>query len=303
MSHPTAVDDRFGYYDEEFVVTVAATGGVQGKETNPHQPVDHQEIAEQLADCYDAGASIGHVHARDEEGKTTPRPDRWEHLIGTINDECPELIVQLGGLLGRYEARAKDPLGEFLEHRMEMFDLDPAPDMITVNAGTFDVLNDPEWGEVLSPNSQAFNREFIREAQRVGYEMEFEIWHPGQLYAIQQFFDEGLLDEPVHVTFITIYSAFYPAHLKHLSHYLQSVPFPVASWQPLAIGRASIPTAAAGLTLGSNVRVGMEDAVKIDKDNFIEHNRQLVERVVQVGEAINRRPKPTADVRAELGLD
>jgi 3-keto-5-aminohexanoate cleavage enzyme len=213
------------------------------------------------------------------------------------------MITQLGGLIGRYEARREDPLGEFREDRLQLLDLDPAPDMITINAGTFHVQNDPEVEEVLSPNSQEFNREFISGAQDRDIGLEFEIWNDAQLYNIQQFFDEGLLEDPIHANFLLIPAGGMPAQLKHASHYLDSCPFTVASWMLSGVAWASIPTAALSLMLGGNARTGMEDAAYIDRGEYVKDNMQMIERILTIGEMFNREPKSIAEVREEFHLD
>jgi 3-keto-5-aminohexanoate cleavage enzyme len=297
------VNDTIGHYDREYVLTICPTGGVHGDEANPNHPVSHGDVVDQIEECYGMGAQVAHVHARDEEGYPTPSPERYEHLIGLINDRCPDMITQLGGLIGRYAARREDPLGEFLEDRKRLLDLDPAPDMLTINAGTFHVQNDPEVAEVLSPNSQEFNREFIAGAQERGMELEFEIWNHAQLYNIQQFFEEGLLSEPIHANFLVIPAGGMPPNLKHVTHYLQSCPFPVSSWQISGVGRAAIPTATLSLALGGNARTGMEDAAYIDRGEYVRDNQQMVDRVLTAGEVLNREPAPVRGVREEFAID
>lgn len=297
------VNDQIGGYDREYVLTICPTGGVHGDEANPNHPVSHEAVVDQIEECHEMGAQIAHIHARDEEGYPTPDPARYEHLIGLINDRCPEMITQLGGLIGRYSTRREDPLGEFLEDRLRLLDLDPAPDMLTINAGTFHVQNDPEVEEVLSPNSQEFNREFIAGAQDREIELEFEIWNHAQLYNIQQFFDEGVLSDPIHANFLVIPAGGVPAELKHISHYLNSCPFQVASWQVSGVGAASIPTAAISLALGGNARTGMEDAAYIDRGEYVRDNTQMLERILALGEQMNREPKSVSDTREEFHID
>ncbi len=297
------LDDSIGKYDREYVLTISPTGGVHGDDANPNHPVSHEDVVDQIEACYDMGAQIAHIHARNPDGYPTPDPARYEHLIGLINDRCPDMITQLGGLIGRYEARREDPLGSFLEDRMRLLDLDPAPDMITINAGTFHVQNDPEVEEVLSPNSQSFNREFITGAHDRGIELEFEIWNHAQLYNIEQFFDEGLLDDPIHANFLVIPAGGLPANLKHVNHYLSSCPVPIASWQASGVAWASIPTAAISLAVGGNARTGMEDAAYIDRGEYVRDNMQMVERILAIGDAMNRTPKPVEDVRDEFHID
>jgi 3-keto-5-aminohexanoate cleavage enzyme len=52
---------------DKVIITVAPTGNVPTRETCPDLPVTPAEIAEDVYRCYLAGASVAHIHARDEQ--------------------------------------------------------------------------------------------------------------------------------------------------------------------------------------------------------------------------------------------
>jgi 3-keto-5-aminohexanoate cleavage enzyme len=109
------------------IVTVAITGGVQGKETSPYLPESPEEQAGSTYESYQAGASIVHIHARDPAigyADTSGNPEHFRHVNALIRDKCPDIIINntTGGSFGMpMEARVKI--------------LDALPEMATMNCG------------------------------------------------------------------------------------------------------------------------------------------------------------------------
>jgi 3-keto-5-aminohexanoate cleavage enzyme len=74
------------------IVTVAPTGGFAGKEQNPDLPTQPDEIAEDVAKCREAGASIAAIHARNPDGSATCNPDIYTEINNKVRDRCDIVI-------------------------------------------------------------------------------------------------------------------------------------------------------------------------------------------------------------------
>ena len=88
---PWAPPPMDGY--RAMVINVAMTGAVPGKRDNPTVPLTPEEIAADAIACAEAGASVVHLHVRDEDGQPVHRRDLYERAIGPIRDKVPDLIV------------------------------------------------------------------------------------------------------------------------------------------------------------------------------------------------------------------
>src|SRR5262245_53692976 len=78
---------------DKLIINAAITGMVPTKAENPHVPVTPQEIAQDARRCCDAGASIVHLHARDEQGAPTYRKDVYREILQRVREVCPEVIL------------------------------------------------------------------------------------------------------------------------------------------------------------------------------------------------------------------
>ncbi len=112
------------------VINVAMTGAVPGKRDNPLVPLPPEEIAADAIACADAGASVVHLHVRDEDGQPVHRHDLYERAIGPIRDKVPELVICV---------TTSSRVGPDPEHRMIGLGLDPElrPDFGSLTLGSF----------------------------------------------------------------------------------------------------------------------------------------------------------------------
>ena len=85
--------------DEKVIITAAITGGIQGKWANPAIPVTPEEQAQDALECYEAGASILHLHVRGEDGQNTADLKYYNKAVKLIREKCP-IIVQIGNGIG-----------------------------------------------------------------------------------------------------------------------------------------------------------------------------------------------------------
>jgi len=271
------------YFEKDVIVTVATTGGLHGKEANPNLPEQPEEVVADLKECREAGASVVHLHARDEDGNDTKDVSRFQELRDRINEEIPDMIVCFtsGGAQSR-EERIRP-----------VVETDPTPDLGTIDLGP---MNFGESRTAVNPREQ--NVEFARRMRENGVKPELEVFHHGQFTEMEHLIDQGLLDQPYWCTLILGMQTGAPAHPRNLINYADSLP-EGSEWQCLAIGRHQLPLTTMAMAMGAHVRVGMEDNVYFRKGELVESNAQLVGRTVRIADELDR-PVATPDRAREI---
>lgn len=290
---------------EKLVITAAITGAFLSKEQHPGLPVTPEEIAAEVKRCYDAGATIAHLHAR--------HPDRSlsdYQVLGTtikmINELCP-IITQVGtGVRDRFgEIRTEeDRLKNFLDS------IDPAPDMITINSGSFHfrVLGKKEpmgskGRSYLYSNSPELIEGFTEGAISRGLGIEFETFDAGQIENVKALVDSGVIPEghPLNFDFVLGIGGGMPATPKALMYMVDAIP-PGAHWTAMGISRRQAPITTMAMILGGGVRVGFEDNVYLYKGVLAKSNAEFVDRVVNTAKVIGREVATVEEAREILHL-
>jgi 3-keto-5-aminohexanoate cleavage enzyme len=256
------------------IITAALTGPIATKSNNPALPTSPEEIAAAAAESWDAGAAIVHVHLRDGDGRPTADLDVARRVVGLIEESCGALI-QLSTGVG---------LDVPYEDRMKL--VEARPRMATLNVCSMSFGG----GEFRNPPDGV--RRLAARMQELGVRPELEIYDSGHLEVALQLLSEGLLTEPLQFSIVlgvTGGMASQPANLVAL---VSRIPAG-AAWQVIGIGRANLPLTAIGLAMGGNARTGMEDTLMLRRGVPATGNRELVARLVQLAEVLER---PAADV-------
>lgn len=271
------------YFGKKMILTVATTGGLHGKEANPNLPEQPEEVVEDLKECREAGASVVHLHARDEAGDDTKDVSRFQELRDRIDEEIPDLVVCFtsGGAQSR-EERIRP-----------VVETDPTPDLGTIDLGP---MNFGQSRTAVNPREQ--NEEFARRMRENGVKPELEVFHHGQFAEMRNLIEKDLLDAPYWCTLILGMQTGAPAHPRNLINYADNLP-ENSEWQCLAIGRHQLPLTTMAMTMGAHVRVGMEDNVYYRKGEPAESNAQLVRRAARIADELER-PLATPDEAREI---
>ncbi|ELY49506.1 BKACE family enzyme [Natronorubrum bangense] len=277
------------YFDRKLIISVATTGGHHGKEANPNLPLKPEEIARDVRDCEEAGASIVHIHARTDDGETTKDLERYQAIRDAIDEYCDDILVNFttggGGIYSREERIAP------------ILETEPRPDMATVDIGP---MNFGQTRTAINPREQ--NEEYADQMREAGVKPELEIFNPGHIPEMQHLIDEDLLDAPYWCTLILGMQTGTPAHPRNLINLVDNLPDPV-EWQALAVGRHQLPLTTMAITLGGHVRVGMEDNIYYRKNELAESNAQLVRRTARIAEELERPIASPAEAREMLGIE
>ncbi len=265
---------------DKLIITAALTGAEVTREDNPNLPITPAEIAAAAYDCYRAGASMVHLHARNDDGTSTQSAGVYKEAIGLIEAEC-DLIIQVstGGAVGMSA-----------EERLQPICL--KPEMATLSTGSVN------FGDDVFMNPPAYLEEFAKTMQEHGVKPEIEAFDVGMINNALQLVKKGLLAEPLHFDFVMGVPGGIPGTVKNLLHMAESIP-PGSTWTVAGMGRTELPLGTAAVIMGGHVRVGFEDNIYFTKGVLAESNAQLVERIARVAE-IHSRPVASPDEAREI---
>ncbi len=272
------------------IITVSLTGGVQTKAQNPNIPEQPDEIAEDAYNCYNEGAAIAHIHARDKEGKPTGDVDIFKEIHEAIRAKC-NMILQdsTGG-------------GPGLNFEQRLACLDAAPEMASLNMGSMLRTIGKTAGTTWANPRHELER-FAEEMAKRSIKPEMEIYHHGMLREMKNFIDKGLIQKPYYVNLVMgmAYQGAVDATAENLVTLTNLLP-PDTIFNCCAIGRAQLPITTLSVLLGGNARVGMEDNIYYAKGVLAESNAQLVERSVRIIKEIGYEIASPQEARDIIGL-
>ena len=269
---------------KKVILTVATTGGVHGKDVNPNLPEQPEEIARDVRDCEKLGASIVHVHGRDEHGENDA--SRLQAVNDAIRDRCDDIVIQntTGG---------QSPL----EARLAGIRTDPAPEMASLDMGPF-----KRDRHIITDHTRHNIDTLAREMRERGIKPELEVFNSGQLNEVGRLIDEGLLDPPYYVNLIFGGQSFTLPRPRNVLNLVDNLPAD-SEFNLLATGRHQLPLTTFGLLLGGHVRVGLEDNLYYGAGELATSNAQLVERTVELAQRLGRDVATPTEARAILGMD
>ncbi len=282
------------------IITVATTGGLHGKEANAALPEQPKDIIQNFKDCYNAGATVAHMHVRDPRGVTTADINVYGEVVDGVMSGCPGMITQVGNGIGlRYVNPKKEGEHFTLEERMNLLNIKPVPDQLTLNLGTFHFEH--KNSEFLFYNSKRWNTEFVKGCDERKIGNELEVYDLSHIQNAIDLVERGVLKPPLHFSFVLGIKGAIPATPQNLMAMLDAIP-EGSSWQVVSIGKHQLPLSAMVLAMGGNIRVGMEDNVYYSHGVLAVSNVQLVERAVRIARELGRDIATPDEARAMLHM-
>lgn len=268
------------------IITVAITGSVPTKKDNSAVPISVAEQVESTQAAFERGASLAHLHVRDDEGRPSSDPERFQRLMEGLKKHCPGMILQLstGGRSGAGRER-----GAMLSLKPDMASLATG----SCNFPTRVYENAPDLVDWLASEMLAY-----------GVKPEVEAFDLSMIFQAAAMHKDGRIKGPLHVQYVMgVKNAmpvdratfeFYVATLKRLA--------PDATWTGAGIGKDQLTLNQWSLELGGHCRTGLEDNVRWDKTTLAPSNAALVGRVADMCAHYGRRPATVAEARSALGL-
>jgi 3-keto-5-aminohexanoate cleavage enzyme len=301
--------------DEKVIITAAITGGAHGKWTNPNLPITPEEQAKDALECYNAGATVCHIHVRGEDGLSTADLDMYNKTVSLIKEKCP-IITQIGNGIGarlQYGVKVSKSGKRYgqalimatLEERLNLLNITPEPDMFTINAGTFEFRTRIKGFNTASlfDNPIDFNKKFVQGCKKLGVGIEIEVYDISHISNIMDLVEMGVFEpkEKLHFSIVLGIKGGAPANVSNLLNLVDLLP-EGSTWQVVTIGRYNLRTTTIAMCMGGNIRTGMEDTVHYLKGEPVQGNAQLVKRMVRIAKEVGREPATVDETREKLGL-
>ena len=183
-------------HHKKFAIVAAITGGTQQDREGAKVPTTPQEIADEAYACFQAGASLVHIHARDEKKEATGDRHIFEDIIRRIRDRCDILIQTTNGIGSRLDPVTREIIRPTEEARLGMLKLEPKPDVYSIAGGSWDFYHPgvPDQNQFSFLNRTEFLRKKVPEVQALGSSIEFEIVQVSFLDRLVRLAKEGVFD-------------------------------------------------------------------------------------------------------------
>jgi uncharacterized protein (DUF849 family) len=288
----------------EAIVTCAVTGAGDTTGRSPHVPVTPAQVADAAIEAAEAGAAIAHLHVRDPAtGKGSRDPALFKEAVDLVRASDTDVVINLtAGMGGDWVPSAEDPalpgpgtdmIGpeERLAHVRECM-----PEICSLDCGTLNFGN----GDEIYISTPPTLRRMAQLTQEWGVKPELEVFDLGHIRFAKAMVEEGLIDAPP--MFQLCLGIPWGADQTVETMAAMKAQLPAgASWASFGISRMQMPMAAAAVSLGGNVRVGLEDNIWLDK-GVLATNGDLVRRAIEIIERMGGRALSPQEARNKLGL-
>lgn len=268
------------------ILTVAHTGAWPKKTDTPYVPLTPKEIAEDVLACEKAGASVSHIHVRDDNSNATMDFNKFKEAVDLIRAAKSNMVLNLttsGGLGLTDEIRQKP----FVELR---------PEMASYDCGT---MNWQHTG--VFENSPRFLESTAAKMRECNVKAEIEIFDISWIYNATYLLKKEILQGPQHFQFVLGAANGIPATVENLCILVRNLP-KGHTWSAFGIGQMHLPIIAASIALGGHVRVGMEDNIFLSKGVLANSNVDFVLRTKKIIEALGKEVATPDEAREILGI-
>lgn len=295
------------------MITCAVTGAIHTPSMSPHLPITADEIIDAAVGAAEAGAALVHVHARDPKtGKPDQSPEAFEPFLKVIKQRCDAVInITTGGAPTMSVEERLQPCAYF---KPEVASLN----MGSMNFGLYPMLGrfkefEHAWERpYLEGSKDRIFKNTFQDIENIlttcaenGTRFEIECYDIGHLYTLAHFADRGLVKPPFFVQSVFgILGGIGPhpedvAHMKRTADRLFGDDY---QWSVLGAGRHQLPIAAMAVSMGGNLRVGLEDSLWLGPGQLAKSNADQVRAARQIVEGLGLEIASPAEARETLKL-
>jgi 3-keto-5-aminohexanoate cleavage enzyme len=273
---------------DKLIITAALTGGIHGKEANLVLPEQPEEIIKDAYDCYNAGASIVHLHARDKNGIGVGEPDIFREINEGVRSKCNVVIQNTTG-------------GPGIPIEKRITSLDAKPESASLNMGS--VIFFYQGKEVTFINLRSEIEVFAAEMIERDIQPELELYNPSMFGEVENLINKGLLKKPYYLNFVMGVGGMggFPGTVENFIFMKSRLP-EGANFNVTGIGKCQLMMNTISILSGGHARVGLEDNVFYNKGELAKSNVQFVERIVRIAKELGREIASPQEAREILNI-
>jgi 3-keto-5-aminohexanoate cleavage enzyme len=270
---------------DKLIITCAICGAEVTKEHNPYIPYTIDELVREAKEAYEAGASIIHLHVREDDGTPTQDINRFREAIEAIKSNLPDVIIQpsTGGAVGMSRDERLQPT--LLR-----------PEMCTLDCGSVNF-----GGDEVFINTENDIRYFSEKIYEKDIFPELECFGKSHIDQVLRLYKKGIIKEPLHFSFVLGVSGGEVGEERDFHFLRESLP-PNATYSVAGIGKYEFFLAELAIQYGGHVRVGLEDNIYLEKGILAKGNKDLVNKVVQLAKKHGREIATPTEARRILGM-
>ncbi len=295
---------------DKLVITAAPYGPEWIPSDFPEDiPVTMEEQVQKAVDCYEAGASVLHLHVRELDGKGSKRLSKFNELIAGVRAAVPDMVIQVGGSISfapESDGAAAKWLSDDTRHMLA--ELDPKPDQVTVTVNTtqMNVLehmderdiagtslalpeNRRAYSEMIVPSNPAWFEEHIRRLSAAGIQSAFQFYNLNSFETVERLIRRGVYKGPLVCNWVAISGGMDAPNVYNLTNFVRAVPDGTMLTVESSM-RNTLPINMMGMAMGLHVRCGIEDNLwnqtRSAKMGTVEQIRQLVRIAGELGRPV-----------------
>jgi 3-keto-5-aminohexanoate cleavage enzyme len=282
--------------DDPVILTCSISGAVADREQCPAIPYTPAEYAAEARRAVEEGASMIHIHARKPDGTPSYEIEDFRAITDAILDAVGDVVVN-------YSTGA---IGVPVEKRIAYLRA-LRPDVAALNMGSMNYAKYSRRRQdfvfsMVFENSFETIRELLEAMNELGIRPEHECFDSGHLANLDPLLDMGVLGPPLQVSCVMGVLGGIRPTARNLAHMASQVPPVAHEWGLIGVSRAQWTLVAAALSLGGNVRVGLEDNFYLPDGEMARSNGDLIARARRMAEDAGRRVASVSETRERLGL-
>ena len=269
------------------VISVAVTGSWPTHDDNPNVPFTPEAIAEDVYNCWKAGAAIAHIHVRNDDGSPSTDFAKYKETVERIraHKDCDICInITSSGSVDFGDEERIYPLQQLL------------PELASYDAGTLNWQH-----RTVFMNPPSFLEKLGYALQESDIKPEIEIFDAGMVYNTIYYMKKGVLKAPCHYQIVLGCAGGMTSTVEDLV-YLKNILPEGSTWAACGISSGHLPIMMATIAMGGHLRVGLEDNLYMSRGVLAKSNAQLVERAVKLLEINGLEPATPDEAREIYGL-
>lgn len=304
---------------DKLVITVAPYGPEWAPEDFPEDiPISVDAQVQKAVDCYNAGATVLHLHCREPDGHGSKYLSRFNEVIGKIRDAVPEMIIQVGGSISfAPESEEEGAEAKWLsdEVRHMLAELQPTPEQVTIAVNTtqmnvMDLMREEEYGptslanpamyhayrEMVVPAGPAWVEEHLRRLTANGIQPHFQLTCMPDMETVERLVRRGHYKGPLNLTWVGIGGGFDGPNPANFMEFIRRAPDGSTVTLESVMGNV-LPINTMAIALGMHARCGIEDTIYDPHGNKMGSVAQI-EQLVRISRELGREVANGEEARA-----